>query len=53
MKKKIIVFLSSLGIFALLAWLGGYNFDTRNFWVAYYSLFAIGASALMVWSLSL
>ncbi len=33
--KRIAIFSTVLAFFALIAWVGGYNFDTRGFWVAY------------------
>ena len=39
--KRVTVFFSVLAIFAALAWLGGYNFDTSGFLVAWYSFVAI------------
>ncbi len=32
--KRIAIFFGTLAICAGLAWLGGYNFDTRGGWVA-------------------
>lgn len=39
--KRIAIFFGSLAVCAGIAWLGGYNFDTRNFWVAYGAVFAV------------
>lgn len=39
--KRIAIFLGSLAVCAGIAWLGGYNFDTRNGWVAYGAVCAL------------
>jgi hypothetical protein len=41
MKLRMIVFFAALAFFVLLAWLAGYDFDKRNFTVAYFSLCAV------------
>jgi hypothetical protein len=45
--KQIAIFFGALAVFAGLAWIGGYNFDTRNGLVAYYSAGALVISALI------
>ena len=48
--KRLALFTLGLLAFALIAWLGGYNFDTRNGWVAYYTIIAIfGSTAFAFW----
>lgn len=34
--KKIIIFIITVFLFALMAWIGGYNFDKRNAGVGAY-----------------
>lgn len=45
--KRILVSLVPFPIMAALAWLGGYNFDTRNVWIVYLTLVAIFVSAMV------
>ena len=33
--KLAAVFICCMGVCALVAWLGGFNFDRRDFWVGY------------------
>lgn len=33
--KLATIFVCCMGICALVAWLGGFNFDRRDFWVGY------------------
>ena len=44
--KKIIIFTITALIFALIAWIGGYNFDHRNAGVAIYFGCALALSLL-------
>lgn len=44
--KKLIVFVTALGIAAALAWLTGFNFDTRGPFVAYFSGLALVVATL-------
>lgn len=45
--KKLGIFLLSLSVFALIVWLGGYNFDSRNLVVAYFTSVAIIFSTII------
>ena len=48
---RALIFITAMSGFALIAWLSGYNFDTRNGWVAYYTIIAIfGSTAFAFWS---
>ena len=51
MIKKIAVFVATQATFAFIAWMGGYDFDTRNFVVGYLTLVSIatGIGAVAVY----
>lgn len=44
---RLTAFAGVIGLGAFLAWLGGYDFDTRNFWVAYWAANVIAIAALI------
>ena len=46
---RIAVFVAFQVVFCFLSWLSGYDFDTRNIWVAYFALISI---VLGVWAAS-
>ena len=46
MKLRCLVFVATLLVCAALAWLGGYDFDKRNGWVAYCSAMSLMAAAI-------
>jgi len=45
--KRVIVALATISTGAALAWLGGYDFDTRNAWVAYVSFCVLLVSGVL------
>ena len=44
-KKRTVVFIASMGFFAFVAWIGGYDFNERNFYVAWGAVVATFFSA--------
>ena len=44
--KLATVFVCCMGVCALVAWLGGFNFDRRDFWVGYGFVVALVFSAI-------
>lgn len=44
--KLAAVFIFCMGVCALVVWIGGFNFDRRDFWVGYGFLLALVFSAL-------
>ena len=51
MLKRSLIFVAVCLFSALIAWLGGYDFDSRNFFVAYWTVLtviaALGAVAVV------
>jgi drug/metabolite transporter superfamily protein YnfA len=42
--KRVLVFFGALFVCASIMWLGGFNFDQRNTWVAWSSVLALAVS---------
>ena len=45
--KRVLIFVASLGLFAFIAWTAGYNFDTRNEFVAFWVSISIVMSLII------